>query len=230
MIIRNNHYWLFSQNSNNHYWEQDVYPAWTAFTIIRHFPEQRIGAGVEPHYHDCDEIWLFSAGTGEVWLDDERFAITPNTLVYTPMGVVHHFQMYSNGENNAIVTRLERQKRPIHILVEQDGPPEKTVPGFVVPGALNTGPVANPGPRCPFQELRMVTLAAGESIRQSQLSSNEHWLVCDGVLHLTLGDQPYELYKGDVALLRTDLVRHVGTSSGARAILVRERTPSQTQP
>jgi hypothetical protein len=25
-------------------------------------------------------------------------------------------------------------------------------------------------------------------------------------------------------------VRHVGTSSGARAILVRERTPSQTQP
>jgi mannose-6-phosphate isomerase-like protein (cupin superfamily) len=26
---------------------------------------------------------------GEVWLDDERFAITPNTLVYTPMGVVH---------------------------------------------------------------------------------------------------------------------------------------------
>jgi quercetin dioxygenase-like cupin family protein len=76
----------------------------------------------------------------------------------------------------------------------------------------------------------MVTLAAGDSIGQSQLPSNEHWLVCDGVLHLTLGDQPYELYKGDVALLRTDLVRHVGTSSGARAILVRERTPSQTQP
>ena len=230
MIIRHSHYVIFSQNSNNHYWEQDVYPDWTPFAIIRHFPDQRIGAGVEPHYHDCDEIWLFSAGAGEVWLDDERFAITPNTLVYTPMGVVHHFQMYSNGENNAIVTRLERQKRPIHILVEQDGPPVKTVPGFVVPGALNTGPVANPGPRCPFQELRMVTLAAGESIAQSQLPSNEHWLVCDGVLHLTLGDQPYELYKGDVALLRTDLVRHVGTSSGARAILVRERTPSQTQP
>ncbi len=31
MIIRNSHYWLFSQNSNSHDWEQDVYPAWTAF-------------------------------------------------------------------------------------------------------------------------------------------------------------------------------------------------------
>lgn len=117
MIIRNTHYLIFSQNSNNHYWEQDVYPDWTPFAIIRHFPDQRIGAGVEPHYHDCDEIWLFSAGTGEVWLDDERYAITPNTLVYTPMGGVHHFQMYRNGENNAIVTRLERQKRPIHIVM-----------------------------------------------------------------------------------------------------------------
>jgi mannose-6-phosphate isomerase-like protein (cupin superfamily) len=181
------------------------------------------GAGAEPHYHDCDEIWLFSAGTGEVWLDDERFAITPNTLVYTPMGVIHHFQMYRSGENNAIVTRMERQKRPIHILVEEDGPPVKTVPGFVIPGALNTGPVANPGPRCPFQELRMVTLTAGETVAQAQFPRNEHWLVCDGVLHLTLDNQTVELYKGDVALLRAGLERQVWTASSARAVLVRER-------
>lgn len=222
MISRSQHYVIFSQNSNMHYWEQDVYPDWTPFAIIRHFPDQRIGAGVEPHYHDCDETWLFSAGHGEVWLDDERFPITPNTLVYTPMGVVHHFQMYTNGENNAIVTRLERQQRPIHILVEQDGPPEKTVPGFVVAGALNTGPLLNPGPRCPFRELRMVTFATGEGMAEEQLPSNEHWLVLDGVLHLALAQSELELHKGDVALLRAGLVRCVWTNSQARAVLVRE--------
>ena len=223
MIIRNSHYMILSQSSNTHYWEQDRFPAWSRFVAIRHFPEQRIGSGVEPHYHDCDESWLFSAGTGAVWLDDQRFAITPNTLVYTPMGVVHHFQMHTNGENNAFVTRLERQKRPIHILVEQDGPPEKTVPGFVVAGAQNSGPILNPGPRCPFAELRMVTLAAGEAVAPGQLPTNEHWLVCDGVLHLALDNREIELYQGDLALLRAGVVRRLWTEGGCRVVLVREQ-------
>jgi mannose-6-phosphate isomerase-like protein (cupin superfamily) len=223
MVIRDSHYVIFSQNSNTHYWEQDVYPDWTAFAIIRHFPDQRIGAGVEPHYHDCDESWLFTAGHGEVWLDDQRFAITPNTLVYTPMGVVHRFQLYANGENNAFVTRLERQKRPIHILVEQDGPPEKTVPGFVIAGAQNRGPIPEPGPRCPFSELRMVTLAAGEDLVQEQLSSNEHWLVIEGALHLEVAQREVELYKGDVALLRAGVTRRLWSNSPVRMVLVRER-------
>lgn len=223
MIIRNSHYFILSQNSNSHYWEQAIYPDWTPFRIIRHFPDQRIGSGVEPHYHDCDEIWLFSAGHGEVWLDEERFAITPNTLVYTPMGVVHHFQMYASGENNALVTRLERQQRPIHILVEEEGPPVRTVPGFVVPGAQNTGPLADPGPRSPCQELRMVTLAAGVEAAQGQLAENEHWLVLEGALHLALDQGEVELYKGDVALLRAGLVRRVWSARGARVVLVRER-------
>ena len=223
MIIRDSHYMICSQNSNQHYWEQDVYPDWTRFTILRHFPDQRIGAGVEPHYHDCDEIWLFSAGHGEVWLDEERIPITPNTLVYTPMGVVHHFQMYANGENNALVTRLERQKRPIHILVEEAGPPEKTVPGFVIAGNANHGPLANPGSRCPFDELRMLTLAPGKTIEQTHLACNEHWLVLDGVLHLVLGEFEFELYKGDVALLRAGVARRLWSSQGGRAIFVRER-------
>lgn len=222
MIIRSSHYLIFSQNSNTHYWEQNVNPDWTQFSTIHHFPEQRIGTGVEPHYHDCDEIWLFSAGTGAVWLDDVCSPITPNTLVYTPRGVVHHFQMYSNGENNALVTRLEGQKRPIHILVEQDGPPVKSRPGFVVPGATNTGPIPNPGLRCPFSELRLVTLAAGESVAQAQLATNEHWLVIDGDLHLEMENRESELYKGDVALLRAGLVRRLWTKSGVRVVLVRE--------
>lgn len=223
MIIRNSHYLLMSQSSNTHYWEQDRFPDWSRFVTIRHFPDQRIGTGVEPHYHDCDETWLFTAGHGEVWLDEQRFAITPNTLVYTPMGVVHRFQMYTNGENNAFVTRLERQQRPIHILVEQDGPPEKTVPGFVIPGNLNCGPLPNPGPRCPFQELRMVTLTAGEGLAHGELTANEHWLVLEGILQVEVDQRAVELYRGDVALLRAGVVRSVGTNSGARVALVRER-------
>jgi mannose-6-phosphate isomerase-like protein (cupin superfamily) len=223
VIIRHSHYVIFSQNSNSHYWEQDVYPDWTPFAVIRHFPDQRIGTGVEPHYHDCDETWLFSAGHGAVWLDGERHAITPNTVVYTPMGCVHHFQMYANGENNAFVTRLERQQRAAHILVEQDGPPVKTGPGFVVAGAANTGPLPDPGPRCPFQELRMLTLAAGEAAAQGPLPGNEHWLALDGVLHLALDGRELELHKGDVALLRAGLVRRAWTTSGARVVRVREK-------
>lgn len=227
MIIRNSHSVIFSQSSNTHYWEQDVNPGWTRFSAIRHFPDQRIGTGVEPHYHDCDEIWLFSAGSGAVWLDGVRFAITPNTLVYTPMGVVHHFQMYANGENNALVTRLERQKRAIHILVEQNGPPARTVPGFVVAGDVNTGPLPDPGPRCPLRECRMVTFAAGDEVAQEQLPANEHWLVLDGVLCLELDQRPIELYKGDVALLRAGVVRWLWTHRGARVVLAREAADGQ---
>ena len=69
----------------------------------------------------------------------------------------------------------------------------------------------------------MVTLTAGETVAQAQFPRNEHWLVCDGVLHLTLDNQTVELYKGDVALLRAGLERQVWTASSARAVLVRER-------
>ena len=145
MIIRDSNYMIISENSNNIYWEQGVYPDWTALSAFRDFPNQRIGTGVEPHYHDNDELWLFTAGRGEVWLDEQRFEITPNTMVYTPMGVVHRFQMFTDYGNNAIVTRLEREQRPTHIRVEEAGVPLPTVPGFVIPGDRNNGPFPNRG-------------------------------------------------------------------------------------
>ena len=92
MIIENKHHMIRSGNSNNIYWEQGIYPDWTALSAFRHFPDQRIGTGVEPHYHDNDELWLFTAGKGEVWLNDQRFEITPNTLVYTPMALCIGFR------------------------------------------------------------------------------------------------------------------------------------------
>ena len=222
MIIENQHYMIRSGNSNNIYWEQGIYPDWTALSAFRHFPDQQIGTGVEPHYHDNDELWLFTAGKGEVWLNDQRFEITPNTIVYTPMGVVHRFQMFTGYENNAIVTRLERQKRPTHILVEESGPPIPTVPGFVVPGESNSGPIPNRGSRCPLSEWRVVTFSAGEEIDEEPLTCNEHWLIVNGTINLTVDGLEIELSNEDLAILKAGAVRQIHSTEGARAVLARE--------
>ena len=222
MIIENQHYMIRSGNSNNIYWEQGIYPDWTALSAFRHFPDQQIGTGVEPHYHDNDELWLFTAGRGEVWLNDQRFEITPNTIVYTPMGVVHRFQMFTGYENNAIVTRLERQKRPIHILVEESGPPIPTVPGFVVPGESNSGPIPNRGSRCPLSEWRVITFDPGEGIDEAPLTCNEHWLIVGGTINLTVDGLEIELSNEDLAILKAGAVRQIHSTEGARAVLARE--------
>ena len=222
MIIENQHYMIRSGNSNNIYWEQGIYPDWTALSAFRHFPDQRIGTGVEPHYHDNDELWLFTAGRGEVWLNDQRFEITPNTLVYTPMGVVHRFQMFTGYENNAIVTRLERQKRPIHVLVEESGPPIPTVPGFIVPGDSNTGPIAHRGSRCPLSEWRAITFSAGEEVDEERLTCNEHWLVVEGTINLTVDGLEFELAGEDLAMLKAGAVRKISSVEGGRVVLARE--------
>ena len=222
MIIENQHYMIRSGNSNNIYWEQGIYPDWTALSAFRHFPDQQIGTGVEPHYHDNDELWLFTAGHGEVWLNDQRFEITPNTLVYTPMGVVHRFQMFTGYENNAIVTQLERQKRPTHILVEESGPPIPTVPGFVVPGESNSGPIPNRGSRCPLSEWRVITFDPGEGIDEAPLTCNEHWLIVGGTINLTVDGLEIELSNEDLAILKAGAVRQIHSTEGARAVLARE--------
>lgn len=75
----------------------------------------------EPHCHDPHDILFFFAGTGAVWVDDFYFSTTTKLTVYTPKGVMHHFKMYSNDENKAVVTRIESQNQPVHILLEHDG-------------------------------------------------------------------------------------------------------------
>ena len=223
MIIRDEGYMIRSANSNTSYWEQKTYPLWAAMSFLGPMPNQRQGAGVEPHYHDCDEIWLFTAGRGEVWLDGESFPVTPNTLVYTPMGVVHRFQMFTDFANVPIVTPLERQKRARHLLVEEDGPPAPTVPGFVVPGDRNTGPFATRGRRCPFGEIRALALAAGDRLDERRLAANEHYAVMSGQLVLRVAGIAVELAANDVALLRAGTVRQLDARTDAQVALVRER-------
>ena len=223
MILTGDHYEIRSQNSNLVYWEQGEYPEWTAMSALRVFPMAASGHGAEPHYHDNDEIWLFRSGRGEVWLGDERHEVTPNTAVYTPMGVVHRFQMFEPYENTAIVTPLEGQKRPIHILRDEHGEPVPTASGFVVAGADNVGAFPEPGDRCPLSEFREVAFAAGDVIAaESTLEQNEHWIVTEGVVQLTVDEMGLALGEQDVALMRAGATRQVRAQVAGRVVLVRE--------
>ena len=77
MRIKNQNYWIISRNSNTDYWGQDVSPEWAAIgTFIWHDIEDRKGVGVEPHFHDVDEIWVFASGRGEAWIDGQSYEIT----------------------------------------------------------------------------------------------------------------------------------------------------------
>ena len=222
MIIKSGNYWIISRNSNTDYWGQDVSPPWTAVGSFIYHPSQVKGAGVEPHYHDGDEIWIFRCGSGEAWIDGQSHEVTPNTVVYTPMGAVHRFQMFTDFDNASVVTRLERQERGDHLLVEADGPPVPTVPGFVVAGSDNSGPLPTRGPRCPFSELRTVQLEPGEELQRSRLPANEHWVVASGALGLTVDGLEVELSSGDVALMRAGAVRAITCTEHAEVFLARE--------
>ena len=222
MIIRSDRHFVISENSNRTYWGEGLYPTWTAVNGMHCHSQQMRGTGVEPHYHDCDETWLYASGNGEVWLDGRVYEITPNTVVYTPRGVVHRFQMFTEYENNSLLTCLEGSKRRKHILVEEDGPPDPTVPGFVVPGAVNNGPIPDPGTRCPLSELRLVTFASGDEVEGGRLAVNEHWALREGSLQLTVDGLDVELAAGDLAMLRAGAVRALRAESGATVVLARE--------
>ena len=56
-------------------------PEWTAIGTFIHHPLEKRGAGVEPHYHDADEVWIFRSGDGEAWIDGKVYEVTPNTTV-----------------------------------------------------------------------------------------------------------------------------------------------------
>ena len=214
---------LSSKDANVDYWQQDVFPDWAAISLFRAFPVEPAGSGAEPHYHDTDEFWLFREGRGELWLDDTRYDITPNTVVYTPMGVVHRFQMFTPFKNTAIVTPLEGKKRPDHLLVEREGPPQPTAPGLVVSGTENNGAFADPGARCPLSELRTVDFTAADVVTESELLQNEHWIVTEGELRLTVDGVIVTLTEEDVALLRAGAVRAIQATAQAQAVVARER-------
>jgi mannose-6-phosphate isomerase-like protein (cupin superfamily) len=228
-------YLIVSKSSNEVYWEQGLFPPWSKLNTFVNVGLRPRGSGTEPHYHDCDELWLFPDAHGQVWLDERPHPMTPNTAVYTPMGTVHRFQLFEETAIAAIITPLERQKRPGHLLIDHvgahspphpyyliSGPPTPTVSGFVIPGEMNTGPFPVRGPRCPLSELRLVTFAQTQIIEDARLPVNEYWLGMSGTVQLRVHGLNVELGPGDVALLRQGVARTMYSVDGGRAVLARE--------
>jgi mannose-6-phosphate isomerase-like protein (cupin superfamily) len=210
-------------DKQDHFWDQHSFPDWAALSGLGYVISTAAGIGVEPHYHDCDEFWLFCTGIGEVWLDGQVHAIMPQTVVYTPMGLVHRFQSFTAGAMTAgFVTRLEGQKRSAHLHVAETGMPRSPFSGFVVPGDQNTGAFAPPEPRCPLSELRYRILLPGETAADGQARSHEYWIVTAGELQLVIEDVMFHLAPGDVAIVHGGLNRHVQTPAGAHIIVARE--------
>ncbi len=222
MILSADNYMLVSKNVFPSEWDEHLYPDWAKIRLLRHTPDQRQGNGVEPHYHDCDEYWHFITGHGEAWLDGQLYEITPNTTVYTPMGVVHRFQMFTDFDTVDAPTLHEGRKRRIgHLIVKDDGIPIPTADGFVVAGASNNQSFPDRGPRSPLSELRTIAIP-GDEPEEGQLAVNEHWVVLEGTVHLSLDGTDFELSEGDVALLKSGLFRRISSSAGARAVVARE--------
>jgi len=203
---------LSREDNNPAYWDDDVYPEWTVLRLFRYFPGQVIGAGVEPHYHDCDEIWLFIDGVGEAWLDGEPQVVKPGTFVFTPQGVVHRFQMFSDFRNAALRTRLVGQRRGVHLIPETHGAPVKTGDGLVVPAEAGTGPIVHPQDRFPLSELRVSRGAAAAALET--ISSTEYWLAIDGRLSVDVDGTTIQLASGDLAILRAGATRSVAGEPG----------------
>ena len=222
MIVRKTEHWLISSNSNSLLQSPGRYPDWTAMNGCWPSQNQKVYHGIWSHYHDYDEIWLFTDGYGEGWQDGRSYPITPNTLIYNPMGCVHRFQMRTESDVVTFLTPSERRDRTGIILVEEHGPPVPTVPGYVVPGDENVGPIPQRGPRCPLSELRTVAFAAGEGVDDSPILANEHWVALSGTLRLTIAQNEIALSQGDVALLRAGVVRSVRAEEQASAALARE--------
>ena len=231
MQVSGVHFQIVSRNSNTNYWVPDPFPQWARLRCLRTYPGGQPGEGVEPHYHDADEIWLFGGGHGEVWVDGTMSPITPNTLVYTPMGSIHRFQMFSRHEVTACVTRLERDRRPLHLYPEEHGAPLPTAPPIVVAGADNVGPLREAGDRCPLHEMRSISFTADgdadstDHVARETLDRNEHWAVFEGELDLEVDGCQVRLAAEDIALMRAGAergIRLVGVS--ARATVVRERS------
>jgi hypothetical protein len=129
--------------------------------------------------------------------------------------------MFTDFANVPAVTRLERAKRPIHILPDVHGPPVPTEPGFVVQGEDNPGPIVNRGSRCPVSEMRMVTLQAGSLLDETRLARTEYWLVRDGVAQVSIDHLQADLTNGDLAIIRQGGRRQLGSDVGCCVALAR---------
>ena len=97
------------------YWLPEQYPRWGELNVLVPLLGRGRGTGAEPHFHDGHEYWLFLDGLGEAQLGSRLWEVTPNTVVYTPPGVIHRHQMFTPFSVVAAVSRLVGLRRPGHL-------------------------------------------------------------------------------------------------------------------
>jgi mannose-6-phosphate isomerase-like protein (cupin superfamily) len=106
---------ISSDTLANQYWQVGFYPSWCDLNVVCLTPEGVRPWGPEPHFHDVAEYWLFLYGLGEIGLGARRFAILPNTVVYTPPRVVHRFHTFTPARVVAVVGKRGHNERAGHL-------------------------------------------------------------------------------------------------------------------
>ncbi len=230
------------------YWEPSVYPSWSRLNIVRLFSDQEPGRSAEPHFHDVDEYWLFANGYGEVGLGAERFEVTPNTVVYTPPGVVHRFVMYTPSNIAAVVRRLLGNERTGHLwafnpALGNTGPgslsfnvldgyvdAHDTVDvaargdAFLVPGVDNDGRPWSSGAG-PLSELRWLAGQALDQLREPwRVTGSQALMVAAGSVRLRHEHGLIEMVPGDLVLARDGTQLRAEMDGEAVVVRVTERS------
>jgi len=96
---------------------------WEETTVLGMFQARR-DKGVELHYHDADEYWLFYRGRGRGQSEGVEYDVESGDLLATQMGYEHEmFESSGVVEAVALETTLRGQKRPGHLHREEHGDP-----------------------------------------------------------------------------------------------------------
>jgi mannose-6-phosphate isomerase-like protein (cupin superfamily) len=238
VILSHALFFAISTSSIRDYWDDEVLPAWARLRTIAYCADQIAGYGAEPHFHDNDEFWFFtSGGRGEAWLDGERYEVGPNTIIYTPMGAVHRFQMFEPFTIVGIRSRLEGKRRKAHLHPPEDGLPVPTDRGLVVPGEANTGPIVDAPARCPVRETRVVPVGPGAPF-EVHADSVVYILAVEGTIRTTIDGLALELTalqqtwgtayatattaQGDLLVVRPDVALRIEASQPVNVVFIRQ--------
>lgn len=65
-------------------WDGVVVPPWNA-TIVT----VDVGESTTRHHHDTDETFIFTSGSGEVWIGSDRRSVAAGDVIYIPHGIDH---------------------------------------------------------------------------------------------------------------------------------------------
>ncbi len=65
-------------------------PAGFPASSVGRFVIRADGTGrFDRHFHDVDELWFVSSGSGVITIDDERIPVSTGDVIHTPAGTEH---------------------------------------------------------------------------------------------------------------------------------------------